>query len=92
MLDRMKDLGFHYSTKAGLPSAFPISSFCRKKQEILDEAQKKVDTVQSNSDEVSLRKRTIRSRHFDLDGSERRQFKSKLMKSLDRINPIIYDE
>lgn len=41
MLDRMKDLGFKYSTKAGITVAISDIVVLPEKVEILEEAQKK---------------------------------------------------
>src|SRR5690606_34084856 len=45
LLDRMKDLGFKYSTKAGIIIGISDIIVLPQKKEILDEAQKKVDNV-----------------------------------------------
>ena len=45
MLDRMKDLGFTYSTKAGITVGVSDIVVLPEKQEILAEAQEKVDKV-----------------------------------------------
>ena len=52
MLDRMKDLGFKYSTKAGITVGVSDIVVLAEKQEIIDEAQTKVDNVLNNSDVV----------------------------------------
>src|SRR5699024_8980949 len=45
MLDRMKDLGFKYSTKAGITVGVSDIEVLEEKDEILQEAQAKVDNV-----------------------------------------------
>ena len=45
MLDRMKDLGFKYSTKAGITVGVADIVVLAEKKEIIDEAQAKVDNV-----------------------------------------------
>src|SRR5699024_92557 len=45
MLDRMKDLGFSYSTKAGITVGISDVVVLKEKEEILEEAQGKVDNV-----------------------------------------------
>src|SRR5699024_3169340 len=45
MLDRMKDLGFKYSTKAGMTVGISDIVVLAGKEKILDEAQEKVDKV-----------------------------------------------
>ena len=45
MLDKLKDLGFKYSTLSGISIGIGDIIESKNKQAILDEAQKKVDTV-----------------------------------------------
>ncbi len=45
MLDRMKDLGFKYSTRAGITVGVSDIVVLPEKDEILEEAQDKVDKV-----------------------------------------------
>src|SRR5699024_12291035 len=45
MLDRMKDLGFYYSTRAGLTVGVSDIVVLKAKPELLEEAQGKVDEV-----------------------------------------------
>src|SRR5699024_6994084 len=45
MLDRMKDLGFYYSTRAGLTVGVSDIVVLKEKPELLEEAQGKVDEV-----------------------------------------------
>ncbi|MDA6082788.1 hypothetical protein OSJ97_24925, partial [Escherichia coli] len=45
MLDRMKNLGFRYSTKAGITVGVADIVVLGEKQEIIHEAQSKVDNV-----------------------------------------------
>ena len=45
MLDRMKNLGFKYSTRAGITIGISDIVVLPNKDEILDEAQSKVDNV-----------------------------------------------
>src|SRR5699024_10671552 len=45
MLDRMKDLGFSYSTKAGMTVGVSDIVVLNEKEKILEEAQEKVDKV-----------------------------------------------
>ena len=45
MLDRMKDLGFKYSTRAGITIGMSDIIVLSRKDEILDETQSKVDNV-----------------------------------------------
>lgn len=48
MLDLMKDLGFKYSSKAGITVGVADIVVLPDKQEILDESEKLVERVQNN--------------------------------------------
>ncbi|WEV60576.1 DNA-directed RNA polymerase subunit beta' [Streptococcaceae bacterium ESL0729] len=45
MLDRLKDLGYHHSTKAGLTVGIADIPVVEEKQEIIDAAHEKVETI-----------------------------------------------
>ena len=45
MLDRMKDLGYKFSTRAGLTVGIADISVADNKKEILEEAHKQVDNI-----------------------------------------------
>jgi len=48
LLDRIKDLGFKYATLAGLSFGITDLKIPAKKQEIIEETEKKVGTIQKN--------------------------------------------
>ena len=48
LLDRIKDLGFRYATLAGLSFGLTDLKIPQKKQEIIEETEKKVGTIQKN--------------------------------------------
>lgn len=68
MLDRMKDLGFHYSTKAGITIGISDIIVLPQKQEILDEAQKKSGQCPKTIPKrFNHGRRTLRPGHFHLE-------------------------
>lgn len=88
MLDRMKDLGFHYSTKAGITISIADIVVLPQKQEILDEAQKKVDTVMKQFRRGLITEEERYDRVISIWSAAKDEIQSKLMKNLDRLNPI----
>src|SRR5699024_11283596 len=50
MLDRMKDLGFKYSTRAGITVGVSDIVVLPEKQRMIDETEQKVETVQRQHD------------------------------------------
>lgn len=88
MLDRMKDLGFKHSTKAGVTVGIADIIVLPDKQEILDEAQTQVDQIMKSFrrgliTEDERYERVVRSWNEAKD-----EIQSRLMKSLNRLNPI----
>jgi len=88
MLDRMKDLGFHYSTKAGITVSISDIVVLPHKQELLDEAQKKVDTVQRQFRRGLITEEERYNRVISIWTETREAIQNQLMKTLDRKNPL----
>lgn len=88
MLDLLKDLGFRYSTKAGITVAVSDIVVLNEKKEILAKAQTKVDTIQGNFD---LGFTTDSERHTAVISAwskAKDEIQEKLMQNLDPLNPI----
>lgn len=88
MLDRMKDLGFKYSTKAGITVGVSDIVVLPEKQEILDEAEKKVNRVLKQFRRGLITEGERHERVIRIWTETREFIQSKLMDSLDRRNPI----
>jgi DNA-directed RNA polymerase subunit beta' len=88
MLDRMKDLGFKYSTKAGITIGVADIVVLPEKQEILQEAQTKVDTVLKQFRRGLITDEERYERVISIWSAAKDKIQSKLMKSLDKRNPI----
>lgn len=88
MLDRMKDLGFKYSTKSGITISIADIIVLPDKNEILDEAQKKVDNVQKQFRRGLITDDERYERVISIWSSAKDEIQERLMKSLDRMNPI----
>ncbi|CDQ21646.1 DNA-directed RNA polymerase subunit beta' [Halobacillus karajensis] len=88
MLDRMKDLGFAYSTKAGITVGVSDVVVLPEKQEILDESQKKVDKVLKQFRRGLITEEERYDRVIDVWSAAKDDIQNRLMKSLNPRNPI----
>ncbi len=88
MLDRMKDLGFRYSTKAGITIGVSDIVVLADKDEILDDAQEKVDRVTKQFKRGLITDSERYDRVIQIWGDAKDEIQDKLMKSLDPLNPI----
>ena len=88
MLDRMKNLGFKYSTRAGITVGIADIIVLPDKQEILDEAQDKVDRVMKQYRRGLITEEERYDRVIKSGVMRRMKFSLRLMKSLDRFNSI----
>ncbi len=88
MLDRMKDLGFKYSTKAGITVAISDIVVLPEKNEILEEAQKKVDKVMVQFRRGLITEEERYDRVISSWSAAKDVIQSKLMDSLPDTNPI----
>lgn len=88
MLDRMKDLGFAYSTKAGITVGVSDIVVLPEKQEILDEAQEKVDKVMKQFRRGLITDAERYDRVIAIWSAAKDDIQERLMQSLDPTNPI----
>lgn len=88
MLDRMKDLGFKYSTKAGITIGVADIVVLPEKQEILEEAQAKVDTVLKQFRRGLITDEERYERVISIWSAAKDKIQGRLMESLDKRNPI----
>src|SRR5699024_8036826 len=88
MLDRMKDLGFSYSTKAGMTVGISDIVVLKEKEVILEEAQKKVDGVQRQFRRGLITDEERYNRVISIWSDAKDEIQDKLMESLDNANPI----
>lgn len=88
MLDRMKDLGFKYSTKAGITVGVADILVLGEKDEILHEAQAKVDKVIKQFRRGLITEEERYDRVISIWSNAKDVIQGKLMKSLDKRNPI----
>ncbi|UAC48271.1 DNA-directed RNA polymerase subunit beta' [Bacillus aquiflavi] len=88
MLDRMKDLGFKYSTKAGITVGVADIVVLSEKEAILQEAQDKVDNVLKQFRRGLITEDERYDRVISIWSVAKDTIQTKLMKSLDKLNPI----
>ena len=88
MLDRMKDLGFKHSTKAGITVGVADIVVLPEKQEILTEAQHKVDNVLKQFRRGLITEEERYDRVISIWSQAKDVIQGKLMKSLNKTNPI----
>ena len=88
MLDRMKDLGFKYSTRAGITVGVSDIEVLPDKGAILEDAQTKVDKVMKQFRRGLITEEERYDRVIDIWSKAKDVIQSKLMDSLQKTNPI----
>ncbi len=88
MLDRMKALGFRYSTKAGITVGVADIVVLPEKKEILQEAELKVDRVVKQFRRGLITEEERYDRVISIWSAAKDVIQEKLMGTLDKLNPI----
>lgn len=88
MLDRMKDLGFSYSTKAGMTVGVSDIVVLEEKQEILKESHDKVENVSKQFRRGLITEEERYDRVIAIWSQAKDVIQEKLMGSLSSKNPI----
>src|SRR5690625_2946425 len=88
MLDRMKDLGFSYSTRAGITVGISDIVVLEDKEEMLDEAQVKVDNVLKQFRRGLITEDERYDRVIAIWSDVKDDIQDKLINSLSSENPI----
>ncbi|WP_349409118.1 DNA-directed RNA polymerase subunit beta' [Pseudalkalibacillus sp. SCS-8] len=88
MLDRMKDLGFKYATKAGITVGVSDIVVLSEKKEILEEAEEKVTKVMKQFRRGLITEEERYDRIIAIWSNAKDVIQEKLMVSLDPHNPI----
>ncbi|WP_427854269.1 DNA-directed RNA polymerase subunit beta' [Filibacter tadaridae] len=88
MLDRMKNLGFKYSTRAGITIGISDIVVLPNKDDILQEAQDKVDKVMQQFRRGLITEEERYDRVISYWSHAKDVIQEKLMKSLENTNPI----
>ncbi|MGB7998851.1 MAG: DNA-directed RNA polymerase subunit beta' [Anaerobacillus sp.] len=88
MLDRMKDLGFKFSTKAGITVGVADVVVLAEKQEIVHEAEEKVEKVLKQFRRGLITDDERYDRVIAIWSSAKDRIQEKLMNRLEKDNPI----
>ena len=88
MLDRLKDLGFSYSTRAGMTVGISDVVVLPDKQKMLDEGEKKVDKVLKQFRRGLITEEERYDRVIAIWSQVKDDIQEKLMDSLSHQNPI----
>ncbi|MDK6863994.1 DNA-directed RNA polymerase subunit beta' [Nosocomiicoccus ampullae] len=88
MLDRMKDLGFKYSTRAGITVGVSDIVVLPNKQTLIEATEEKVETVQRQYDRGLITEEERYNTVIKLWTDIKDEIQDKLMDSLDKFNPI----
>ncbi|WP_158738318.1 DNA-directed RNA polymerase subunit beta' [Alteribacillus sp. YIM 98480] len=88
MLDRMKDLGFYYSTKAGITVGISDIVVLGDKQVILDDAEEKVERVMKQFRRGLITEEERYNKVISIWSEAKDTIQDKLMGTLDKTNPI----
>ncbi len=88
MLDLMKDLGFKYSSKAGITVGVSDIVVLPEKQVIIGATEEKVEKVQKQYERGLITEDERYKNVIDLWTTAKDEIQGKLMKSLDPVNPI----
>lgn len=88
MLERMKDLGFKFSSKAGITVGVADIVVLPDKQQILDEHEKFVDRITKQFNRGLITEEERYNAVVEIWTDAKDQIQGELMQSLDKTNPI----
>lgn len=88
MLDRMKDLGFKFSSKAGITVGVADIVVLPDKQQILDDHEKLVDRITKQFNRGLITEEERYNAVVEIWTDAKDQIQGELMQSLDKTNPI----
>ncbi|MFD2369465.1 DNA-directed RNA polymerase subunit beta' [Brevibacillus sp. GCM10020057] len=88
ILDKIKELGFTYSTKAGITIAVADIAVPGKKKDILEEADQKVETVMKQFRRGLITEDERYDRVISIWSKAKDEVTDVLMKSMDKFNAI----
>ncbi|MFC4075424.1 DNA-directed RNA polymerase subunit beta' [Salinithrix halophila] len=88
LLDNIKSLGYSYSTKAGITMSVSDVIVPEQKQEILDEAQKKVETVLKQYRRGLITEEERYERVISIWSQAKDDITEVLMRQMGKFNPI----
>jgi len=88
ILDKVKKLGFHYATRAGVTVAVSDIVVPKEKQDILRAAEEKVEATEEQYAHGLITENERYDRVIELWSKAKDEVTGALMKNLDELNPI----
>jgi len=88
MLDKMKDLGFYHSTKAGITIGVSDIVVLKDKQDILDEGEEKVQRIMKQFRRGLITEEERYDKVIEVWSKSKDVIQKKLLGTLDKTNPI----
>lgn len=88
ILDKIKKLGFHYATRAGVTVAVSDIIVPPQKQEILKAAEEKVETTEEQFAHGLITEKERYDKVIEVWGKAKEDVTKALMTELDELNPI----
>jgi len=88
ILDQVKKLGFHYATRAGVTVAVSDIVVPSEKQQLLKEAEEKVEATEIQYAHGLITENERYDRVIEIWGKAKDQVSAALMNGLDELNPI----
>ncbi|WP_416148172.1 DNA-directed RNA polymerase subunit beta' [Salipaludibacillus sp. HK11] len=88
MLDKMKDLGFYHSTRAGITIGVSDIVVLKDKQDILDDGEEKVQKVMKQFRRGLITEEERYDKVIEIWSKSKDVIQTKLLGTLDKTNPI----
>ncbi|PYZ91849.1 DNA-directed RNA polymerase subunit beta' [Salipaludibacillus keqinensis] len=88
MLDKMKDLGFYHSTRAGITIGVSDIVVLKDKQDILDDGEEKVQRVMKQFRRGLITEEERYDKVIEIWSKSKDVIQQKLLSTLDKTNPI----
>ena len=88
ILDKIKKLGFHYATRAGITVGIEDIVVPPEKSEILKRAEEKVETIETQFSRGLITEKERYDRVIEVWSNAKEEVTRALMSNLDELNPI----
>ncbi len=88
VLDKIKDLGFHFVTKSGISMSLDDLSIPKEKPKLVSQAERETDEIRKQYQQGLLTKQERRFRIIEIWGKTKREIAKAVPRSLDVNGPI----
>jgi DNA-directed RNA polymerase subunit beta' len=88
ILDKIKKIGFHYATRAGITAGIVDIVVPPEKQEILKHAEEKVEVIENQYSRGLITEKERYNRVIEVWSNAKEEVTRALMGNLDELNPI----